>query len=209
MMFSARSIPNLLGLFRIVTTPLLVWLIISVQPAGYLWAVLLLLLMAISDLADGKIARRLNVVSPLGIFLDTISDKIFVTGALLPMVQIGLLSGWVAFVIIVREFIVSGLRSFAAAEGVVISAGQLGKQKLVIQVVALIWCLLAANSNQGGLLGVFADGPIGWLLGLWPIAMGLAVIWTLASGLEYIWRAWPLLRSSWAPRPVAGGPPME
>ena len=75
--------------------------------------------------------------------------------------------------------------------------------------MALIWCLLAANSNQGGLLGVFADGPIGWLLGLWPIAMGLAVIWTLASGLEYIWRAWPLLRSSWAPRPVAGGPPME
>ncbi len=209
MQFSARSIPNLLGLFRIITTPLLVWLIISLQPAGYLWAVLLLILMAISDLADGKIARRLNVVSPLGIFLDTISDKIFVTGALLPMVQIGLLSGWVAFVIIVREFIVSGLRSFAAAEGVVISAGQLGKQKLVIQVVALIWCLLAANSAEGGLLGVFAGGTVGWLLSLWPIAMGLAVIWTLASGIEYVWRAWPLLRSSWAPRPVADVPPVE
>ncbi len=209
MNLSARSIPNLLGLFRIITTPLLVWLIIGAQPAGYLWAVLLLLLMAISDLADGKIARRLKVVSPLGIFLDTISDKIFVTGALLPMVQIGLLSGWVAFIIIVREFIVSGLRSFAAAEGVVISAGQLGKQKLVIQVVAIIWCLLAANSDQGGLLSALAAGPIGWLLGLWPIAMGLAVIWTLASGIEYLWRAWPLLRSSWAPRPVTEGPRVE
>ena len=116
MSFSVRSLPNLLGLLRIVATPLLVWLILSATPASYVWAVLLLILMALSDMADGKIARRLNVVSPLGIFLDTISDKIFVTGALLPMVQTGLISGWVAFVIIVREFIVSGLRSFAAAE---------------------------------------------------------------------------------------------
>lgn len=202
MLFSIRSLPNLLGLLRIITTPLLVWLIIIEQPGAYLWAVLLLLLMAFSDLADGRIARRLNVVSPLGIFLDTISDKIFVTGALLPMVQIGLLSGWVAFIIIVREFIVSGLRSFAAAEGVVISAGKLGKQKLVIQVTALVWLLLAANAAQGGLLGSLFDGALGDLLNLWWVAMTLAVVWTLASGAEYLWGAWPLLRSSWAPRPI-------
>ena len=202
MLFSIRSLPNLLGLLRIITTPLLVWLIIIEQPGAYLWAVLLLLLMAFSDLADGRIARRLNVVSPLGIFLDTISDKIFVTGALLPMVQIGLLSGWVAFIIIVREFIVSGLRSFAAAEGVVISAGKLGKQKLVIQVTALVWLLLAANAAQGGLLGSLFDGALGGLLNLWWVAMTLAVVWTLASGAEYLWGAWPLLRSSWAPRPI-------
>ncbi|NTW00176.1 MAG: CDP-alcohol phosphatidyltransferase family protein, partial [Oscillochloris sp.] len=103
MLFSIRSLPNLLGLFRIITTPLLVWLILAKNPGFYLWAVLLLLVMALSDMADGKIARRLNVVSPLGIFLDTISDKIFVAGALLPMIEAGLLSGWIAFVIIVRE----------------------------------------------------------------------------------------------------------
>jgi CDP-diacylglycerol--glycerol-3-phosphate 3-phosphatidyltransferase len=201
MFFSVRSLPNLLGLFRIVTTPVLVWLILAVDSGAYLWAVGLLLAMAFSDMADGQLARRLNVVSPLGIFLDTISDKIFVTGALLPMVQTGLLSGWVAFVIIVREFVISGLRSYAAAEGTVIAAGKLGKQKLVIQVVALIWRLLAANAEVNGILAQVGSLP--QLLGLWPIAMGLAVLWTIVSGLEYIWQAWPLLRHSWEPRATA------
>lgn len=201
MRFSARSVPNLLGLFRIITTPLLFWLIVISSPGAYLWAVLLLLIMALSDMADGKIARRLNVVSPLGIFLDTISDKIFVTGALLPMIQVGLLSGWIAFAIIIREFVISGLRSFAAAEGTVISAGKLGKQKLVIQVVALIWRLLAANAESGGILA--GSMALSWLLALWPIPMALAVIWTIISGVEYLWNAWPLLRRSWSPRPNA------
>jgi CDP-diacylglycerol--glycerol-3-phosphate 3-phosphatidyltransferase len=205
MLFNARSIPNLLGLLRILATPLLVWLVVVADPAAYLWAVVLLIAMALSDMADGKIARRLKVVSPLGVFLDTISDKIFVTGALLPMVQTGLISGWVAFVIIVREFIVSGLRSFAAAEGTVIPAGQLGKQKLVIQVVAIVWRLLAANAAAGGVFGTAFGGALRGLLDLWWIAMALAVIWTLASGFEYLWRSWPLLRASWAPRPMADG----
>jgi CDP-diacylglycerol---glycerol-3-phosphate 3-phosphatidyltransferase len=201
MLFSVRSLPNLLGLFRIITTPLLVWLIIDGNPSLYLWAVVLLLIMALSDMADGKIARRLNVVSPLGIFLDTISDKIFVAGALLPMVEAGMLSSWIAFVIIVREFVISGLRSFAAAEGTVISAGKLGKQKLVIQVVALIWRLLAANAESGG--GLSTITALVQLLKLWPLPIALAVIWTLGSGIEYLWHSWPLLRSSWAPRPKA------
>lgn len=201
MLFSVRSLPNLLGLFRIVATPLLVWLILLQQPAAYLWAAILLVVMALSDMADGRLARRLNVVSPLGVFLDTISDKIFVTGALLPLVEIGVLSSWVAFVIIVREFVISGLRSFAAAEGIVIAAGKLGKQKLVIQVVALVWLLLWANAEANGIFGSAFNGALEGLLALWPYAMLLAVVWTLASGLEYLWGSWALLQRSWSPRP--------
>jgi CDP-diacylglycerol---glycerol-3-phosphate 3-phosphatidyltransferase len=204
---SARSIPNLLGLFRIVTTPVLVALILSAAPGGYMGAVVLLLLMAISDIADGKIARRLKVVSPLGVFLDTISDKIFVAGALIPMVQGGLLSGWIALLIIVRDFAVSGLRSFAAAEGQVIPAGQWGKQKLVITVTALVWRLLAAAFTPSALPFTLAFDSLSgvalfWaqLVNIWPIPMGLAVIWTIASGIEYFWNAWTLLNNSWAPR---------
>ncbi|WP_172450933.1 CDP-diacylglycerol--glycerol-3-phosphate 3-phosphatidyltransferase [Candidatus Chloroploca asiatica] len=197
---SLRSLPNLLGLFRIVATPFLFWLVVISDPVADLWAVALLIIMALSDMADGKIARHLNVVSPLGIFLDTISDKIFVTGVLIPMVQTGLLSGWVVFAIIVREFIISGLRSFAAAEGIVISAGQLGKQKLVITVIALVWRLLAAHAERGGILGTVFDGLLQNLFGLWPIAMGLALLLTIVSGLEYLWNAFPLLKQSWAPR---------
>lgn len=208
MLFSVRSIPNLLGLFRIITTPLLIWLILLGQASAYLWAVLLLVVMALSDMADGRLARRLNVVSPLGVFLDTISDKIFVAAALLPMVETGMLPGWVAFTIIVREFVVSGLRSFAAAEGVIIAAGKLGKQKLVIQVTAIVWRLLAANAAAGGIVATIGGGVLVALTSLWPFAMALAVIWTIVSGAEYLWRAWPLLKRGWAPR-AAKAPPSE
>lgn len=200
---SARSIPNLLGLFRIVATPLLVALILG---GRYIEAVVVLLLMAISDIADGPLARRLQVVSPLGVFLDTISDKIFVAGALIPMVERDLLSGWVALLIIVRDFAVSGLRSYAAAEGQVISARQWGKQKLVITVVALVWRLLAAALTPGALpFQLEFSGRSGvalllaQLVSFWPAPLALAIIWTIFSGVEYFWKAWPLLSTQWLP----------
>lgn len=207
-MFNINSLPNLLGLLRLLATPLLVWSILLGTPAGYLGAVLLLLGMAVSDFADGKIARHLNAVSRLGIFLDTTSDKIFVAGVLLPMVQQGLLSSWVAFVIIVREFIISGLRSYAAAEGTVISAGVLGKQKLAITVVALIWRLLAANAEIGGIFARIGAGVLLPILNLWPLAIWVAVIWTIGSAVDYLRKSWPLLRESWTPLP-AGVPRAE
>ncbi len=196
-----RQLPNLLGLFRIIATPILAWLVLVATPTAYLGAAFLLLLMALSDMADGRLARHLKVVSPLGIFIDTISDKIFVAGVLIPMIEVGLLPSWVALAIIVREFVVSGLRSFAAAEGVVISARRFGKQKLVITVVALIWRLLAGHAETGGFLGVLAGGLFIPLLNLWPIPMALALIWTIGSGIEYLWQAWPLLRRGWSPQP--------
>ena len=204
----ARSLPNLLGIFRILATPLLVWLILLDAPAGYYGAVVLLLLMAASDIADGPIARRMGVVSPLGVFLDTISDKIFVAGALIPMVERDLISSWIALLIIVRDFAVSGLRSFAAAEGQVISARQYGKQKLVITVVALVWCLLAAGFN-GATAPAFQSPPdraftgvalfFSWIVSLWPVPMFLTVVWTAFSGAEYFWKAWPLLSGKLTP----------
>ena len=214
----ARSLPNLLGVFRILTTPLLVWLVLRNDAPGFYGAVVLLLIMAASDIADGPIARKLQVVSPLGVFLDTISDKIFVAGALIPMAEVGLLSSWIALLVIVRDFAVSGLRSFAAAEGVVISARQWGKQKLVITVTAIVWLLLAAAFNgstspafepSAGLSGL-AYG-FSWLLSLWPIPMFLAVVWTIFSGVEYFWKAWPLLSGKIAPeaKPAPIAPPTK
>ena len=203
---SARSIPNLLGLFRIVTTPLLVAFILMSTPGSYIAAILLLLLMAVSDIVDGRLARKLQAVSPLGVFLDTISDKIFVAGALIPMVEQHLLSGWIALVIIVRDFAVSGLRSYAAAEGEIIAAREWGKQKLVFTVVALIWRLAAATltgPTTPPFLNTFNDLSgvsllLAQLSSWWPIPMGLAVIWTVGSGVDYFWKARYLLSSNWA-----------
>lgn len=203
-----RSLPNLLGIFRILATPILVWLVLQDTSSGYFAAIALLLLMAASDIADGPLARRLGVVSPLGVFLDTISDKIFVAGALIPMVEVGLLSGWIALVVIVRDFAVSGLRSFAAAEGVVISARQWGKQKLVITVVAIVWRLLAAAVLGSGAPPFQAPADwsglglvLAWLFSIWPIPMALMLAWTIFSGAEYFWKAWPLLGGKLAPEP--------
>lgn len=195
-----RQLPNLLGLFRILATPVLAWMVLLASPTAYLGAAILLLLMALSDMADGRLARHLKVVSPLGVFIDTISDKIFVAGVLIPMIETGLIPAWIALTIIIREFVVSGLRSFAAAEGIVISARRFGKQKLVITVVALIWRLLAAHAEIDGFLGVIFGGSLVPLLNLWPAVMGLALIWTVGSGIEYLWQAWPLLRRGWTPK---------
>jgi CDP-diacylglycerol--glycerol-3-phosphate 3-phosphatidyltransferase len=212
-----RSLPNLLGVFRILTTPLLVWLILLNSSAGYYASVVLLLVMAISDIADGPIARKLQVVSPLGVFLDTISDKIFVAGALIPMAQVGLLSSWIALIVIVRDFAVSGLRSFAAAEGVVISARQWGKQKLVITVAAIVWRLLAAAYLGSG-VPAFQLPPgdfsglslvLAWAFNLWPVPMALALGWTIFSGVEYFWKAWPLLSDKLAPKPASASVPRQ
>ena len=212
-----RSLPNLLGIFRIIATPVLVWLVLQNTSSGDYGAIALLLLMAASDIADGPLARRMGVVSPLGVFLDTISDKIFVAGALIPMVEVGLLSGWIALVVIVRDFAVSGLRSFAAAEGVVISARQWGKQKLVITVVAIVWRLLAAAypgpaappfQAPAGSSGLALAA--GWLFSIWPIPMALMLAWTIFSGAEYFWKAWPLLGGKLAPEPKrAPAPPQK
>lgn len=197
-----QSIPNLLGVFRIVATPLLVALILWGTAWSYFATFVLLLLMAISDIADGRLARKYGVVSPLGVFLDTTSDKIFVTAVLIPLVQQGLLSSWIAVVIIVRDFAISGLRSYAAAEGVIISARPWGKQKLTITVLALCWLLLwAAAAETPGVPPV-----IMLLLSLWWIPMAMAVIWTVGSGLEYIWNAWPLLMGKQPPAEPAAKP---
>lgn len=187
-----RDLPNLLGLFRIITTPLLVWLVAIGTPWGDLGAAALLLIMAITDIVDGRIARKLKVVSALGVFLDTISDKIFVAGALIPMVERGILPGWIAALIIIREFAVSGLRSYAAAAGTVIAARGWGKQKMIFTVMAIIWRLIDTAISQN--LAVFE--PLRLLASVWPVPLAIAIALTVISGVEYFWKAWPLLRSA-------------
>ncbi|GAB4111851.1 MAG: CDP-alcohol phosphatidyltransferase family protein [Roseiflexaceae bacterium] len=187
-----HHLPNLLGLFRIVTTPLLVVFVALAAPWTDIAAAILLLVMAATDIADGRLARHLQVVSPLGVFLDTISDKIFVAGAMIPMVERGLLPAWFAVIVIVREFGVSGLRSFAASAGVVIAARQWGKQKMIFTVTALVWCLCHAAASA-------SPGLPEWLLmftGLWLIPAGLTLIWTILSGVEYFWNARAILRDA-------------
>lgn len=204
-MVSLWATPNLLSFSRIIAAPIIYGFIVSSWRYGYLVAAILFVLASITDTLDGEIARRRRLVSPLGIYLDTTSDKILVAVLLIGLAVVGLAPGWMAVVIIAREFLVTGLRSYAAALGVVIPAGGWGKAKTVITIVALFFVLLEGDALKGGLLSAHSGlgnllvtslGP--YTLPVW--ALLVAVIWTLASGAEYIREAIPLLTRS---RPLA------
>lgn len=191
------ALPNLLSFSRVVAAPILYGLVVSGWRYGFLAAAVVFVLASITDTLDGEIARRRHLVSPLGIYLDTTSDKIMVAVLLVALAVAGLVPGWMAALIIAREFLVTGLRSYGAALGIVIPAGGWGKAKTLITIVALLLVLLEGDARQGGLLSgqsglghlmLSSLGP--FTLAIW--ALLIAVIWTVGSGLEYIREALPL-----------------
>src|SRR5207245_5832741 len=117
-------------------------------------ATVVFFLASITDLFDGILARKCQVVSPLGIFLDLTADKVFVSAILIAFVQLGLVPAWIVVIIVAREFLVTGLRSMAAAKGTVIPAGIWGKQKTLITMIA-IGMLLLAKGLGGHQLSLF------------------------------------------------------
>jgi CDP-diacylglycerol--glycerol-3-phosphate 3-phosphatidyltransferase len=195
---SLWSAPNLLSFSRIVAAPILYVLIVSGGRYGYLAAAVLFVVASFTDTLDGEIARRGKQVSPFGIYLDTTADKILIAVLLVALAAVHLAPGWMAAVIIAREFLVTGLRSYAAALGVVIPAGGWGKAKTIITIVALFLVLLEGDARVGGLLSSHTP-PGSWLVtavGPFTVAVWgllIAVIWTVGSGAEYIREAIPLL----------------
>jgi len=148
------NIPNALTLLRIFFVPVLVALLvqekmlIQVGPwalSNELVALAIFLVAALTDLLDGYLARRWNQITTVGMLLDPIADKLLISASLVALVQVHRVPGWMAVLIIGREFAVSGLRSIAAAEGYTISAGELGKSKMVAQVVAVALVLLSVD----------------------------------------------------------------
>jgi CDP-diacylglycerol--glycerol-3-phosphate 3-phosphatidyltransferase len=147
-------IPNVLTILRIFFVPLLVAALVQQDVALRLgsltvtneWLALAIFLSAAAtDLLDGYLARRWKQVTTIGTLLDPIADKLLVSAALISLVQVRALPGWMAILIIGREFAVSGLRAIAAAEGYTIRANDLGKTKMFSQVVAVSCMLLSVR----------------------------------------------------------------
>ena len=146
------NLPNTLTILRIFFVPLLVAALVQenvfVEISGYViakeWlALAIFLAAAATDLLDGYLARRWSQVTTIGTLLDPIADKLLVSAALISLVQVRVLPGWMAILIVAREFAVSGLRSIAAAEGYTIRASDLGKTKMLSQVVAISCMMLS------------------------------------------------------------------
>ena len=131
-----QQAPNALCLLRILAAPPIAYLL-WLGPSYRLPTTALFVVASLTDYLDGYLARRWHVVSDLGIFFDLTADKLFVSTILIVMVQQNMIAAWMVIVIISREFIVSGLRSHAAAKGVVISASIWGKSKTLVTLIAM------------------------------------------------------------------------
>ena len=132
------NLPNMLTLGRIALIPLFVWLTYDADPLDSLLAAAVFAVAAITDVVDGYLARRWNLITVVGKFMDPLADKLIAMAALVMMVRLGRIAAWVVIVLLAREFIVTGLRTIAASEGMVIAAGQEGKWKTSLQLVGII-----------------------------------------------------------------------
>jgi len=141
---SHPQMPNIVTLARLTAIPVIV-ILLTLYPEGGYWmsalTAVIFLLAALTDLLDGHLARKYNLVSNLGKFLDPLADKLLVSAALIMLIPMGRVPAWVAFLIIAREFAVTGLRAIAIEQGLVISASDSGKKKTLAQNIAL-FCLM-------------------------------------------------------------------
>ena len=176
------TIPNLLTLFRIVVTPLFFILFYYFPTKVFsLLASVLFALASLTDFLDGYIARRWNLETSLGKFLDPLADKLLVAVALIMLIPLGRVPSWMVAVIIGREILVTGLRVVAITEGLVIAASKLGKYKTVFQIVS-VTCLLLHYEYP-----LFIESPY-LLINFHQVGMGLlwvALAITVWSGIDY------------------------
>jgi len=132
------NFPNMLTVGRIFIIPLFVWLLYDGDPWYSVMAASVFTIAAITDVVDGFLARRWNMITVTGKLLDPMADKLIVAAALIMMVRLGRVPAWIVIILLSREFIVNGLRQVAASEGLVIAAGQEGKWKTALQLAGII-----------------------------------------------------------------------
>ena len=178
------NLPNLLTLSRIFAVPLLVVVLLTrvynpeqqVESLSIILATLIFLGASITDYFDGYLARRRRQVTTLGMLLDPIADKLLISAAFISLVELGWAPAWMVVIIVGRELAISGLRSIAANQGFNIDASELGKIKMVSQVLAVTLIILS---------NLFS-----WLEPLSLAALWLTVIFALASAVDYFRKFW-------------------
>lgn len=183
------NLANKLTIIRIFLVPIfLLFIAVKSFPYGNIIATFIFILAALTDQLDGYIARSRNQITNFGKFMDPLADKLLVTAALISLVELQLIPSWAAIIIIAREFAVSGLRTIAASEGVIIAASWWGKIKTVIQIVAIILLLLQVNIDTSSILMniVEKSKSLSMFFNYIPsIALYIAVIITVISGIDY------------------------
>jgi CDP-diacylglycerol---glycerol-3-phosphate 3-phosphatidyltransferase len=168
---------------RVLMVPVCLWYLDQGTQKGCFWAAIVFTIAALTDVVDGWLARRMGVVSVLGKFLDPLADKLIVMASLIWMVPMGRIPGWAVILLLAREISVTGLRSVAASEGVVIAAGSEGKTKTALQMAGVIALLLGYPyhlSFVGFDCGIVDTVVVGQML-----VYG-SLIFSLLSAVEYV-----------------------
>lgn len=177
------NLPNKLTVLRVLMVPFFVFFMLNDIPEGYgKWIALTLFIVAgFTDLFDGKIARKYNLVTNFGKFMDPLADKLLVCSALVCLTGKGALAAWMSIVIISREFIISGFRLVASDNGVVIAASYWGKFKTVFQMIMI-----------GMLIG---DLPFGFYRILTQVVVWIALVLTVVSLIDYLYKNKEVLKN--------------
>lgn len=144
------NLPNKLTLFRVILIPFFVFFLLAPYFPGYgnYIAIAIFIVASLTDMLDGKIARKYNLVTNFGKFMDPLADKLLVCSALICLIELQMLPSWIVIIIIAREFIISGFRLIASDNGVVIAASYWGKFKTTFQMLMVIVLMLDITLNQ-------------------------------------------------------------
>ena len=181
------NLPNKLTVLRIVLVPFFVAALLIDFPLHNLAALALFGAASLTDLFDGKIARKRGLVTDFGKFADPLADKILVISALLCFVQMGLCDCVAVIIVLFREFTVTSIRLIAATKGKVIAANIWGKVKTVTQMVAIICILVMQIVLDIGKLGVpLPSAPDGIFLIAGEVLVWISTVFTIISGVVYI-----------------------
>ena len=179
----ALNLPNLLTFGRIVMIPLCLWFLDQGTPRSGFWAAIVFTAAAITDVLDGYLARKLNVVSVLGKLIDPLADKLIVMATLVWLVPMGRIPAWAVIVLLAREISITALRSVAASEGVIISAGQEGKTKTALQMIGII-ALLAGYPYHLSYVGI--DLGVVDLTKVGRALVYISLVFSVASAAQYV-----------------------
>ena len=196
------NLPNKLSLMRIILVPVTVLFMLPInlfgwQPEGWnnfinnngmIVAAIVFIAASLTDMADGKIARKYNLITDLGKFLDALADKILVISVMIAFVELRRISAWLLIIVVLREFAVSGLRMIAAANNDVIAARMVGKVKTATQMVAISYLMF-----EPLLLKIFGFGFTGYanlqtnvITIIGDVLLGISMVLVAYSGVDYL-----------------------
>ncbi|MDO4742627.1 MAG: CDP-diacylglycerol--glycerol-3-phosphate 3-phosphatidyltransferase [bacterium] len=179
------NLPNRLTILRLILTPIFLALIVMDLKYSYLAALIVFVIASLTDMVDGMVARKNNLITDFGKFLDPLADKMLTTAAFLAFIKMNLGVGivWITFIVLIREFLITSLRLISAGKGKVIAANAWGKAKTISQMVAIISVIFFEQ-----IIKLFELPQMFKTVVMWgqSIVLWVSAVLTVISGIIYV-----------------------